>query len=548
MGKQKKQDETQARYWAWLAHTAPEADELRRQREERFSGPRWSVICPLTCKEGARITYDSLAAQTYPLWELCVAGEGAAAELLARRSNVRTAGVRREETALAAALRQANGSHILFLGCGDRLAPDALYHMSRMLADNPDVNLIYADEDALLPGGERGEPCFKPDYSPETLLSIPYMGRMVGYERNLLFDCGGLSDLSSEALYDLTLRASERARAVAHVPRMLLTCAAPPELPSLAEARRSVQAALDRRDTGGYAAAGPFAGSIAVQYGLRGDPKVSVIVTDTIGFPGLRRLLESIEGRSAYERYELIVVHDGRQSADSARYYAALERHKAARVFECDGGRAAMAARGAREAGGELLLFLSAGLELETPDALYQMAALTRVPGVGPVGGKLVTAPGHIYSAGLVIGLHGWLGALYRGAPEHTRDREQLRFTDIVRNVSAVDGSCLMVAHDLYRAAGGFDTTFSDVGWDAEFCLRMARRGKRTVYQPEARFLQHAPSREVPPEGRDKVRCLDALRPMLATYDPYYGPQYDYSAAYPRLAIPMRRPLEMHNA
>ncbi len=540
------------RYREYLATVEPDEKALAVQRRSALAAantaPRWSVICANEDLSGYMATYESLEKQTYPRWEFCVAGNGLN-KGFEKREGVRTAGLRRGETTVLAALRQASGNWLLFLLPGDRLRPDALFALTAAIMDGQDVDLIYGDEDHLNADGDRERPVFKPAFSPNTLLSYDYLGRMVGISRRLFEACGGVRELSPDGRYDLHVRLFELCRRCIHVSQVLLTRERPSPAPSLSGGKRVIARSLKRLDCGGYPVGGLWSGSFAVQYGLKGDPMISVIVAGIVEFATLRRLLDSIEDMTDYGRYELLLVSDGGHTPQTARYFSALTRNNAARVLSYDGVASEAAIRNfaAREAKGELLLFLGTGLAADTPDFFLAMAALAQQRSVGAVGARIITAEGTVDSAGTVVGLYGWAGGLYRGAPANATDGLQKQFTDTVRNVAAVTGDCLMVRKELFRRAGEFDRTFAQVGWDTEFCIRLRDRGFHSVYTPYATFVRDGRERARPlPTKRNLQRCIDAYRPMLVEGDPYFGPQYDYTSPIPRLAVPPVPPLAIN--
>ena len=70
------------------------------------------------------------------------------------------------------ALRLASGDFVSFLDHDDQLAPDALLEIARRLDREPDLDIIYTDEDKKAADGRHITPFFKPDWSPDLLLSL----------------------------------------------------------------------------------------------------------------------------------------------------------------------------------------------------------------------------------------------------------------------------------------------------------------------------------------------------------------------------------------
>ena len=86
----------------------------------------------------------------------------------------------------------------------------------------PDVDMLYSDEDKIDEAGLYCEPHFKPDWSPDSFLSRMYTCHFGVYRRSLLEELGGFrAEFSGSQDYDLVLRLSERTEKIHHIPRVL---------------------------------------------------------------------------------------------------------------------------------------------------------------------------------------------------------------------------------------------------------------------------------------------------------------------------------------
>ena len=199
------------------------------------SGPVISVIVPVY-NTPARVLaecIDSVLAQTYASWELCIVDDGSrspgtAATLAAYRDRDPRIRIDRTTTnlhiarATNRAAMQASGEFLAFLDHDDVLEPDALAEVAAALEQYPDIDLLYTDEDKLDENGNRTEPYYKPDWSPDHLNSVMYVLHMLTVRKSLFWAVGGSRPERTGAQdFDLALRVARQARRVHHIPRIL---------------------------------------------------------------------------------------------------------------------------------------------------------------------------------------------------------------------------------------------------------------------------------------------------------------------------------------
>ncbi|MGA2521522.1 MAG: glycosyltransferase, partial [Acidimicrobiales bacterium] len=274
----------------------------------------------------------SVLAQVHPAWELflchdasCAAAPRAEIDRIAtvdRRVDV--VGGDSVADACAAAEARAGGELVAVVDPDGELTPDALETLARWALADPGADVVYSDEDELDDLGRPAHPRFKPDWSPDLLLSSPYLGHMVAVRRTLLDEIGGLWTATG-GHYDLMLRATERARAVAHIPRVLYRCArqllaaddaagqpgasAGPGTES--EDRRALTDALGRRGIDASVEPGLVPGSFRTRRAVRGEPTVSVIIPFRDQGPMLRSCVDSLHGGDPHARMEIVLVDNG---------------------------------------------------------------------------------------------------------------------------------------------------------------------------------------------------------------------------------------------
>jgi glycosyltransferase involved in cell wall biosynthesis len=155
------------------------------------------------------------------------------------------------------ALALATGEFVGFIDNDDVLRPHALYSMAAYLREHPDADLVYSDEDKLLPEGGLGAPTFKPDFSPDRLLAENYINHLTLVRRSLASEVGGFREgFDGSQDHDLMLRVAERATHVGHVPDVLYAWRMVPGSTAVSAGfkplaqdagRRAVADALERR-------------------------------------------------------------------------------------------------------------------------------------------------------------------------------------------------------------------------------------------------------------------------------------------------------------
>ncbi len=543
-------------YRRWVNRFEPKAADLARQRERAFArSPKVSVVVPVYNPPESYLEamLQSVLAQTYGNWELCLADASTAAHVhpLLNRYAGRDPRIRvqalAENRGIAgnsnAALEMATGEFVALLDHDDTLAPFALYEVVAAVNAGPDADFLYSDEDKLDTTGERVEPNFKPDWSPETLRSRNYVCHLLVLRRSLAQDIGGFrAGFDGAQDYDLVLRASERARRIVHVPHVLYhwrmheqSTAANKASKSYAyeNGRRALTEHLARLGIDASAHDGPVLGTYQVVYHLRTQPLVSVVIPNKDHPEMLARCVDSL-AKSSYANYELLVVENGSTRPETFAYYRELQKQPHARVLEWGKpfNYAAVNNFAATRAKGELLLFLNNDIEAINPDWLEALVKIAVQPGVGAVGAKLYYADDTIQHAGIVVGMGGVAGHGHLSYPRQAAGHMQrLLYT---QNVAAVTGACLLTPKAVFDEVGGFDEGFVLAFNDVDLCLAVLAKGYRVVWTPDAELYHLESKTRGPEDTAEKERRFRREYELfhlkwghfLKAGDPYYSPHF----------------------
>jgi GT2 family glycosyltransferase len=551
-------------YDAWFKQRTLMADPAAAER--RLAAfeyrPRISIVTPVfnTDPKWLRLCVDSVRAQHYPDWELCLGDDGSTSpETAACLATIETLDPRIKVVRLAvnggisaasnAALAVATGEFIALLDHDDELAPDALLEVVDLLNTYRDADLIYTDEDKLEFDGAHSDPFFKPDWSPDYLRSTMYVGHLGVHRRSLVERMGGFrSEFDGAQDYDLALRASEHTSRIHHIAKVLYHWR---KIPGSAAGDRSAKPwGFDaaRRALADHVARLPRAATVQdepgrgfwrVRYDISGDPLVSIVIpTDgrTAAGPGGARdlLLEcvrSIVERTTGVRYELVIVDNGRLSREALAFLAGVPHRRV--IYDASGpfNFAAKVNFAARHATGEHLLLLNDDTEVRSPEWARAMLEFSQQPEVGVVGAKLFYPDGRIQHVGVVLGIGGGACHVFAGQPGDTPGYYGSAF--VIRNYSAVTGACCMTRRSVFDEVGGFDELFARDFNDVDYCLRVVSKGYRIVGTPFAQLYHYEGatfgSREhiVDPA---EVSALSERWGTVIDADPFYNPNLTRSA------------------
>jgi len=548
-------------YEAWTAKNQLTAAQLAQQR--RIAGtlahrPLISIVTP-TCDTAPQFLHDtikSVVGQTYDHWELCLVGgcpEGTVVrellETLTRKD--KRIHIKFDERALRAsrsneALAMARGEFIALLDPGDTLEANALFEVVELLNKQSSIDLIYFDEDKISENSRsRYAPFFKPDWSPELLLSVNYLAHCV-IRRKLVEEVGGFTrGIDGAEEWDVLLRCTEHTRAIAHVPKVLYHrrqargsnegLSGNPR--ALEDQLRCVETHL--RHVGIVEPEVVFSppGVVRVTWPTSGS-KVSIIIPNKGQARMLERCIASIMQRTSYRNFDLLVIDNGSTDDAVLRYYASLASVPQMRIINHPGAFNFSKANnlGARLSSGDILLFLNNDTEALAPDWLEEMVRWAERPEIGTVGAKLLYPDGCIQHAGIIIGMGGLADHVYREAGE--THRGILGSVNWYRNYMAVTGACMMMRREVFEEVGGFDEAYQLVYSDVEICLRIIRKGYRIIYTPFAR-LRHweATTRRRSNPPHDVRRACEQMRDLVEAGDPYFNPNLSCTSLIPMLPL-----------
>ena len=539
-------------YDAWLQQHSLDDEQLldAARREQSFHWrPLISVIMPVynAQPQYLEMALKSVEKQIYPNWELCIADDCSTDKRLvallrayASRSDrikfTRLAEHGHVAGATNAAIELAEGEYLAFLDHDDELTPTALLEIVELLQDDLQTDVIYSDHDILNEEGLRLAPSFKPDWSPELLLSYMYLGHLKVYRTALVKRLGGLrKGFEGSADYDLALRLVELTDRVRHLPKILyhwravassMARSSETKPYSFESGRRAVQEALERRKIAAQAVHPEFAqasrvGIYQLDFDHAINEPVTIIIPSRDKCELLKACIESIESRTLYPNYQILVIDNESRDPETLEYLRSL-RHRVVRFATPAGFNFAEIANfGVARTSTEFFLLLNNDTEVISPEWLGEMMGYGALPGVGAVGAKLLYSDERIQHAGVIMGVHGLTG--HACQPLHN-SQAPIEYALVARNYLAVTAACMLTRKSIFAEVGGFNALDLKVGWnDVDYCLRLRDHGYRVVMNPHALLFHYESQSRGDDKNDDEIAYMKTNWRHYITADPYFN-------------------------
>lgn len=502
-------------YEKWIELNEPNKEELDKQRETKFEvTPKISIIIPMynTPAKFFEELVDSLINQTYSNWELCLA-DGSEAQneelksIIEKDSRIKY-NFLGENKGIAentnAALKMATGDYIGLLDHDDILPEFSLYEVVRTINNHPEADFIYSDEDKFEEvGGKRYDPYFKSDFAPDTLRANNYICHFSIFRKDLMDKLEGFrSEFDGAQDYDIILRMSENAKNIVHIPKILYhwrvhelstAKAGAHAKPYAYEAgKKAVQAHLDRMGLKGTVEQGKTIGTYKVNYEIIGEPKISIIIPNKDYVSTLKVCLKSITKLTTYKNYEIIVVENNSTEKETFKYYKTIDGKDNIKVVyypEKEFNYSSIINYGVKNSTGDYIIQLNNDTELVTPDWIQEMLGFVQREDVGAVGVKMYYPDKTIQHAGIIIGIGGVAGHVFKNIPYKMHG--YFSKDCMIQNLSAVTAACIMTPRKIYDDVGFMDEKFKVAFNDVDFCLRIREQGKLIVYNPYVEFIHY---------------------------------------------------------
>lgn len=439
------------------------------------------------------------------------------------------------------AISASTGDYIVFLDHDDELTNDCLYELAKRIKQTS-ADFLYSDEDKIDEQGRYVQPFFKPNWSPDTLMSTMYTCHVSCVKRSLAVSVGPLApELDGAQDWDFILRVSEKASRIEHIPKVLYHWRVIPNSiasdlnakPKAVEhGKLARERALGRRHHSGQMChIDDLPNHYAPVYSPKPGTLVSIIIPTKNNFRYISKCVSSILSVTDYHNFEITVIDNGSSDEDTLMYLNEIANHKAIQVLELDApfNFSALCNFGASASSGDVYVFLNDDTEILERGWLGAVVGQAQLEHTGAVGAKLIYGEENTIQHNGILNLE--------PGPCHAFSRQSPKFPGyfgrsvLPYNWIAVTGALLVVEKSKFAEIGGFDETFPVAYNDIDLCFRLKRAGWHNVNLPFVQLIHHeSVSRGIDHESADKARRLKREKvnlyvkhPGFYQNDPYYN-------------------------
>lgn len=542
-------------YENWRKKHMVTKKDLLQQRQTKFVSPKkFSIVVPLyrTKPEYLREMIDSILAQTYPHWQLCMANADSP-ELIpilekyaAKDSRICFTNLEKNEGISGntnAAMSLADGDYIVLVDHDDIVPANALYEFAAAIDNEPDIDMIYSDEDKVDMNGKKYfEPHFKSGFNIDLLCSMNYICHLLAVRRDLVEKVGNFdAEYDGAQDYDFILRCSEQAKHIHHVPEILYhwrchmdsTAVNPAsKLYAFEAGRRAIEAHYTRLGIPARVENAQFYGMYRTHYEWKEEPLVSVIIPNKDHIDDLAKCVNSIYEKSDYRNFEIVIVENNSTEEATFEYYKKLlAEHENIQVLYYEGGfnYSKINNFGATAAKGDYYLLLNNDTEMIDGATIREMLGYCMREDVGIVGAKLLYEDDTIQHAGVVMGFGGLAGHTFIGKNRY--DAGYCGRIICAQDYSAVTAACMMTKRSVFEAVGGLTEELEVAFNDIDYCMKVRKLGKLVVYNPYAELHHYESKSRGYDDSPEKVERFNREADILVSYwrdiieggDPYYN-------------------------
>jgi len=531
----------------------PSKGILLNQRPISFANsPKFSIIVPLYNTPVNYLTemIDSVFAQTYSNWELCLVdgseGYSRIEEAILKYNSQKIKFIRLKENKGISentniGIMHSSGDYIVLLDHDDILAPNALYEVSKAILEAK-ADFIYTDEAIFIDKISNIVSIhFKPDFAIDNLRANNYICHLTVFKKNLLEKTGLFrKEYDGSQDFDMVLRLTEVAENIVHIPKVLYFWRSHEnsvannvytKTYAIKAGKKAIQDHLSRMGIQGTVNDSKISPTIyRVDYKLMNKPVISMIILNLKNNKYITDCIESIIKKTKYDNYEIIIISD----ENTKHNIKLFNKHVRLINISNDLNIPKAFNIGAEYANGDYLILYNVKNRIVEPYWIHEMLMYGQRKDVGAVGAKLYGPNGRIYHAGVIVG-HQESQPLILSihAKKSKKDIGYMGRLFYSNNVSAVTSDCMLINKQIYKKYGGMDESFKLAYYDIDFCFRLRKAGYWIIFNPYAELLYN--SRDTIDEfyksmrlHKDTILFKERWENVYLSGDPFYNPNLNY--------------------
>jgi GT2 family glycosyltransferase len=500
-------------YATWISNNEPDAKELEKQKKYKSN-----IKFEFVIEEKQERLIQSMENQTYSNWSI------------------------NENKDI---LKNTDSDYIVFVGKNIELTQFALYEFVKAI--NKKEAIVYYSDNDLKIEEKRKEPDFKPDFAIDTLLSKNYIGNMVVVKTEFLRENSELlENLKEEIYYNLLLRIETKTNNIIHISKILYhELIENKEINTNAQKEAIKQYLQTKQILFKEIKDGRYEGNYKIEYEIKGNPKVSLVVPNKDHLEDLDKLIKSVE-KSTYQNYEMVIVENNSEKKETFDYYKQItQKNPKIKIEKYEikyFNYSSIVNFGVEKSSGEYVILLNNDIEILTPDWIEQMLMYVQRKDTGLCGIKLYFPDRSIQHAGVTIGTRGLAG--HRARETEEKDFKENDYINIVQDLSAVTAACFMVEKSLYEELSGFDEKLAVAFNDVDFCLKVRTAKYLVVYNPFVEAYHYeSKSRGEDTQTPEKQKrfakeyelFVKRWSKVIAKGDPYYNKNYRLDTDLPKI-------------
>jgi glycosyltransferase involved in cell wall biosynthesis len=401
------------------------------------------------------------------------------------------------------ALKMAKGEFVGLIDDDDLLDKNALYEVVRVLNHDKTIDFIYSDEDKISPNGTFCDPHFKPDWSPDTLLSLNYICHFTVIRKKLINEVGGFAvGLEGSQDYDLFLKVTEKTNNIFHISKILYHWRMVEGSTSMTINNKSyaidkgkiaIENALKRRKIEGHVEKDEISTYYQVVYEYSKEPLISIIIPTRDYVDILKKCVDSIYEKTEYKNFEIIIANNDSKEAETLNFFEKYKKkYNNFKVVNCimDFNYSKINNVAISKSKGEYIVLLNNDTEIITPRWLNIMVGYAMQKHVGTVGVKLLYPDDlTVQHGGVILGLGGVASHAYTG-----EDRTFLGMYGRLRvpyNYAANTAACLMVSRQKFNEVEGLEENLMVAYNDVDFNIKLLKKGYFNVFLPQVEVIHY---------------------------------------------------------